>query len=125
MEARWSLVKGERTGNQILLLLNNWRVQSSVEFKRAVGEKFGERVKLRYQPPNMTHKLQPLDVSINSALKAKTKAIFNLEHGKLIAECVANNKQEENLTEKILQAEKGRKPMMKTQDAIDCTILLY
>jgi hypothetical protein len=32
-----------------------------------------------------------------------------------------NIKQEENLTEKILQAEKGRKPMMKRQDAIDCT----
>ena len=69
----------------------------------------------------MTHKLQPLDVSVNSALKAKTKAILNLEHGKLTAECVANITHEETLTEKILQAETERKPKMKRQDAIDCT----
>jgi hypothetical protein len=42
----------------------------------------------------VSHKLQPLDVSVNSALKAKTKAIFYLEHGKLIGECISNTRGE-------------------------------
>jgi hypothetical protein len=122
-EKRWAekRAKGEQTGNQLLLLLDNWKVQASVEFKTAVQKKFGEKVKLRYLPPNMTHRLQPLDVCINSALKAKIKAIFNHEHGKKIAHHISTTAEAENLTEKILQAENGRKPKMKREDAIDCT----
>lgn len=84
-------------------------------------KKFGTKVKLRFLPPNMTHKLQPLDVSINSALKAKTKAVFSIERGRKIAKLIEEHEGDATLVEKIVEIEKARKPKVKRQDAIDCT----
>jgi hypothetical protein len=85
-----------------------------------VSKKPGKNEKL-VVTPNMTHKLQPLDVSINSALKAKTKAVFSIERGKKIAKLIEEHEGNATLVEKIVQIEHARKPKVKRQDAIDCS----
>ena len=122
-EKRWAekSAKGEATCNQLLLLLDNWKVQPTAEFKSAVEDKFKGKVKLRFLPPNMTHKLQPLDVSINSALKTKTKAVYSFEYGKKIADLISQSTEDDSLAEQIVQIEKRTKPKVKIEDAIDCT----
>ncbi|WPT11493.1 hypothetical protein PSENEW3n2_00000931 [Picochlorum sp. SENEW3] len=113
--------RNEPTCNQLLLLLDNWKVHTTAEFKSAVEEKFKGKVKLRFLPPNMTHKLQPLDVSINSALKTKTEAVYSFEYGKKIADLISKSAQDDRLAEQIVQIEKSTKPKVKREDAIDCT----
>ncbi|KAI8100235.1 hypothetical protein M9434_007196 [Picochlorum sp. BPE23] len=122
-EKRWAekRAKGQPTCNQLLLLLDNWKVHTTAEFKSAVEEKFKGKVKLRFLPPNMTHKVQPLDVSINSALKTKTKAVYSFEYGKKIADLISKSAQDDILAEQMVQIEKSTKPKVKREDVIDCT----
>lgn len=61
----------------------------------AVEEKFKGKVKLRYLPPNMTHKPQPLDVSINATLKTKTKAVYSFEYDKETVDLISQSTKDE------------------------------
>ena len=66
----------------IIIILDNWKVHTTESFRNAVKQKYGDYVRLMYLPPNMTSKVQPLDVSVNSQLKQKVRSIF----GRRVAE---------------------------------------
>lgn len=119
-EERWAKKRaaGESTSNTLLLLLDNWKVHTTCEFKEAVEQEFKGKVILQFLPPNMTHRLQPLDVGVNSALKAKTESKFNLEEGKKLAELTGGDPENINLYEEHLDADEDRAPKDKREAAI-------
>jgi hypothetical protein len=61
--------------DKIVIVLDCWPVQATQKFRLEVQSKFPDVI-LSYLPPNLTGKLQPLDVSINSNFKQHIKRVF-------------------------------------------------
>jgi hypothetical protein len=75
--ARRELGRERHVPDEIVIVLDCWPVQATEDFRNTVRRKF-PNVVLAYLPPNLTGKLQPLDVSVNSSFKQQVKTVYGL-----------------------------------------------